>query len=227
MQNKISLNAFQLKMLAAALMLVDHIGYLLLPELPLLRLVGRLSFPLFAFMAANGYRHTASLNRYLLRLALFALLFQPLYAFCMSTDRLNIFATLFLGLLSIRAYQGLRLKLDGRAGLLAGLATALLIALAAYAVGADYGGYGVGLVFTAYVFWGRPALLCSAWLALSSLSFIPAAQLGVMQSWALLSLPLLFLYNGQKGRGWRWFFYAFYCLHIPALYLVRTILGFQ
>jgi len=225
MDQKISLTAFQLKLLAAASMLIDHIGYLLLPDLLALRLIGRLSFPLFAFMAANSYRHTSSLYRYLLRLALFALAFQPLYALCMSTDRLNIFATLFLGLLAIHAYQWLRQRLDGLPGLAAGIAAVLLIALAAQMAKADYGGYGVGLIVTAYVFFRRPLLLCCAWLALSSLCLMPWAHLSAMQIWALFALPLLFLYNGGKGRGWRWFFYAFYCLHIPALYIVKAILG--
>ena len=156
-------------------MLIDHIGYLLLPDLLVLRLVGRLSFPIFAFLAADSYGHTRSLGRYLLRLGLFALGFQALYAYCMATERLSIFATLFLGVAAIRAYHWLKERLKGQLGLALGLLAAVLIALAAQVLRADYGCYGVGLIFTAYVCRGKLLPLSCAWLALTSLALSPGA----------------------------------------------------
>ncbi len=223
MHRDCALNAFQLKLLAAALMLADHIGYLLLPELTMLRALGRLSFPLFAFMAANSYCHTRSVSRYLLRLALFAIFFQPIYSLCMATSRLNIFATLFLGLLAILAQDQLAAAIKGPIGLILGCLAVLPIALAAQILNTDYGFYGVALIVTAKMFYRQPLPLAGAWLAVNGLSFTGWAGLGPIQSLSLLSLPLIAAYNGKKGPGWRWFFYAFYCLHIPILYIVKLL----
>lgn len=63
-----------LKGLAAASMVVDHVGVVLLPQLWLLRCVGRLAFPIYAFFLAQGFRYTKSRAKYLARLAGFALL---------------------------------------------------------------------------------------------------------------------------------------------------------
>ena len=65
------LSAFSLKLLAAVTMVVDHIGAYLLPNVIILRIIGRLSFPLFAFFIAEGCRYTRNrLRRFLLVLGL-------------------------------------------------------------------------------------------------------------------------------------------------------------
>lgn len=225
MYQKPSLNAFQLKLIAAALMTVDHCGVLLWPDCEILRHIGRLSFPIFAFIMAESCRHTHSPWRLLLRLGLFALAFQPLYALCMDTRRFNILATLLLGALAVFLWQWLRRRLDGWPGQLAGGAAALLMALLAQWVNAEYGAYGVGLVFTAWACRQEPAQLLICWTALTGLAFLPGAVMGGDQILALLTIPLLLCYNGQRGRGWRWFFYAFYCLHIPLLYIIGQLIS--
>lgn len=60
------LNATQLKLIAAFTMLLDHAGALLFPEVMILRVIGRLAYPLFAFMIAEGCRHTRNKLRYFL-----------------------------------------------------------------------------------------------------------------------------------------------------------------
>lgn len=212
--------ANQLKLLACLFMLIDHCGYLLWPEAAMLRIVGRLAFPLFAFMIANGYRHTRSRKQYLLRLALFALLYQPVYSFCMQTDTLNIFATLALGLSAILADESLR----GRGWTWAGWLTATVIGVLAQVINADYGFYGVALIFTAERFFAQKEKLAISWLAINALPIIPFYPLSVLQVFSLLALPLIHTYNGERGGGSRWFFYAFYCLHIPALYAIRLLM---
>ena len=93
-QGKCGLSATALKYLACLFMLIDHIGLLLFPQIVVLRDIGRLAFPLFAFMLANGYRHTSNYWHYLLRLSLFAAGFQWFFPqllkyFCYHGSRPN------------------------------------------------------------------------------------------------------------------------------------------
>lgn len=72
MEQSKGLDGGTLKLIAAALMLIDHVGAILLPETVILRCIGRLAFPIFAFFIAEGYAHTRSFGRYLLRMAIWA-----------------------------------------------------------------------------------------------------------------------------------------------------------
>ena len=74
MERSRGLDGGALKGIAAALMLTDHVGAILLPEVLALRCVGRLAFPIFAFFIAEGYAHTRNFGRYIRRLAILAVL---------------------------------------------------------------------------------------------------------------------------------------------------------
>lgn len=74
----------QLKIIAMLSMLADHMGMILFPEVRLLRIVGRLAFPIFAFMIAEGCAHTRNRGRYLLQMAAVALVCQIAYAVAMA-----------------------------------------------------------------------------------------------------------------------------------------------
>ena len=214
------LNASQINLLGCLFMFIDHIGALLFPEQLWLRCLGRVSFPLFAFMLANGYRHTHDRGRYLLRLTAFGLLFQPLYAFCMQNGAWNIFLTLAAGMLAIMLHQACRQS--GRQWL--GLAAVAILALAAEVLHLEYGWYGIALIFTAHLYFEDFQQLAIAWLLLNLVILIPLSNISMVQVYSIFALLPLRVYNGERGRGGRWFFYFFYCLHIPALYILGRML---
>ena len=151
------MNALALKILAMVLMVLDHIGCIY--GNPILRAVGRLAFPLFAFLIANGFRHTHSVPKYALRLFVFALISEVPYdlftlnkvtlaSWCGVLPELrldNVFFTLLIGLCFLwlhDTYKKCGLKY---AKLLSAVTFFALAAVAGF-ISADYGAVGVAWV---------------------------------------------------------------------------------
>lgn len=105
---KFNLNTDFLKLLAAIIMLIDHIGAVLFPEIIILRIIGRISFPLFAYCLVVGFQYTSNIKKYALRLLLFSIVSQPIYVlvFNYSWSRLNIMPTIINGSNSSLLFKG-------------------------------------------------------------------------------------------------------------------------
>lgn len=216
------ISASGLKYLACLFMLIDHTGYLLFPHIALLRIIGRLAFPIFAFMIANGYLHTSSPAKYLLRLAVFAGVFQWFYGFMMADGRLSILFTLATGLGAVWLSD----TLDKRIAASWAAYGCQLLVLAAASVlaqvaGMDYGWYGVAMIYASWLFFDRFPLLAAAWALLTAAYVFVGGN--PHQLFSLAALAPLFFYNGKLGAGGKWFFYIFYAAHITVLYLLKII----
>lgn len=243
---------FWLKIVAVASMLLDHsLKILPLEELlPGLGLseggvllllnavapLGRIAFPLFAFCIAEGCVHTRRGRSYLLRLAGFGLLSELPFRLAFGIPPLefglrNVFFTLLLGACACMLYGELRGRGAGPASLLPPAACAL----AAELLGSDYGGLGVLLIFSAYVFQEKRGrlLAMSGVLAVLYLVQLPLSVQASGWDWAacvaywlfsLLGVGLLLFYNGRKGRGLKWGFYLFYPTHLLLLSLCSLFL---
>lgn len=213
------MSGFQLKLLAMLTMLIDHTGMVLFPELTWMRVVGRLAFPLYCFLLAEGAVHTRNIKRYLGRLLVFAVLSEIPYDLACSKVWFdpwgqNVFFTLFFGLAACAALQRLQEK-PVPALLLAG---ALL--LAAEPLFFDYGGFGVALVMVFYLCRANRAGGALAFIALNTgFSLLNGMQLQLAAPAA--AVPVL-LYNGKKGRAVnKWIFYGFYPAHLLLLFFLR------
>lgn len=208
------MTGFQLKLLAMLAMTADHIGAVFFPEIPLLRWIGRLAMPVLCFFIGEGLRHTRSPRRYLLRLTGFALLSELPFdlAFYGGIERghQNVYFTLALGLLALWAIQSRDME---------GWLLALTAALAAELLGCDYGMYGVLLILLLDRFHrARSEQLAGA--ALLNLAFFGLQT----QTLSLIALPLLWLYNGKRGRDDRRLFYLYYPAHLCVLGILRFVL---
>ena len=213
-----------MKWLALITMTIDHVGAILYPRLEGLRIIGRLSFPLFCYLLILGLETTRSVENYYIRLFIFALLSQvPYYlAFGLQPfDTLNIFFTLSSGLAFIHFYQKKRMLFT------------IFPVLASGILNFDYSIYGIILIFCMYLIRKDPELGTISMLLLNLLSMF----VWPLQFYSLLALPLILLHNGgylrvtrnSKGKGappgWRkYLFYAYYPLHLSALYLLRLYL---
>lgn len=212
------MSGFQLKLLAMLTMLIDHTGMVLFPELTWMRVVGRLAFPLYCFLLAEGAVHTRDIKRYLGRLLVFAVLSEIPYDLACSKVWFdpwgqNVFFTLFFGLAACAALQQLQEK-PVPVLLLVG---ALL--LAAELLFFDYGGFGVVLVMVFNLCRANRAGGALAFTALNTgFSLLNGMQLQLAAPAA--AVPML-LYNGKKGRAVnKWIFYGFYPVHLLLLFVL-------
>ena len=208
------MTGFQLKLLAMLAMTADHIGAVFFPEIPLLRWIGRLAMPVLCFFIGEGLRHTRSPRRYLLRLTGFALLselpFDLAFYGGIEWGHQNAYFTLALGLLALWAIQSRGME---------GWLLALTAALAAELLGCDYGMYGVLLILLLDRFHrARSEQLAGA--ALLNLAFFGMQT----QTLSWIALPLLWLYNGKRGRDDRRLFYLYYPAHLCVLGILRFVL---
>ena len=235
MERSRGLDGGALKCIAAALMLTDHVGAILLPEVPVLRCVGRLAFPIFAFFIAEGYAHTRDFGRYFRRLAILAVVseipFNLENGAVFDLTRQNVLFTFCLALLTLRGLEAL-----GRERGFGRWAGCGLVLAAGFAAGellrTDYGGWGV--VTVALLQLCRDGKYAKLWLllAMAAVNGLGMGSLTVpvfggempIQIFAVAALPVIWLYNGQAGpKGLRRAFYVFYPAHLLVLEGIRTL----
>lgn len=222
-----------LKLIAVIAMLVDHTALVLRDVFPaltvplltvfgkeltlyfLLRRIGRLAFPIYCFLIAEGFAHTRNRLRYLAQLLLFALLSEIPFNLILSGTLLypggqNVFFTLFFGGLMIFLYE--YAQEDFRKAV-----WMLLVLMVAAVANADYGLKGVALILLIYVFRSKPTLQVV-------LSY-PLLSGGIAAFAAFLPIHL---YNGQRGfirsKVLKYAFYVFYPAHMLILTLIRSLL---
>ena len=200
-----------------------------------LRGIGRFSFPAFCFLLVEGFYHTRSKAKYLRNLLIFAVISEVPFNLAIAGDLWsleyqNVFFTLAAGFVAIWIFEYWKRKgqteafpiggnsiLPGGHGVLYQLlqvVSVLIIALAAEWLHTDYGAVGVVVIFVLYAMHDRPVLgSVFAWIILS------------LSSWLeIFCFPFIFavmLYNGQRGRQAKFFFYVFYPVHLMVLVIVR------
>lgn len=228
------LSGSALKVLAMLTMLIDHTGAHLLRHygpatVPLFsfggssyslyrifRDIGRIAFPIFCFLLVEGFWHTHDRKKYGRNLLIFACISEIPWNLAQNStllypDKQNVFFTLFLGYLAFCAIDHFKEN-----ELLQLLCMAALFAASWY-LKADYG--WKGYVFLLIMFWlhdHKPAqaLIGSAWLSYewkACFAFLP-----------------INMYNGKRGfirgKGMKYFFYAFYPVHIAVIVVLRKLI---
>ncbi len=225
------LNGFHLKLIAICTMLIDHMGYTLFPGVMWLRCVGRVAFPIFCFLIAEGCVYTHDRKKYALRLLVFALLSEIPFNLMNSGmiwdpyDQ-NVLWTLLLGALVCWLMDWALKKCTPLSFVLTGA-----VMLAAYWLleigNTDYGGWGMLLVAAFYGVHRAPSGAVVKMIAQAfGLAFFSIGVMGgylSIELWSLAALVPIWLYNGQRGfsnKAVQYGFYAFYPVHILALSLI-------
>ena len=106
------MTSFVLKIIALISMVCDHTGYIIFGGFAFMNYIGRLAFPIFAFLITEGYIHTSNFKKYFSRLLIFAVISQLPYILLFNNGfTLNILFTLTLGLLTITVYEKINNKI--------------------------------------------------------------------------------------------------------------------
>ena len=235
-----------LHILAMALMLMDHLWATLLPAQEWLTCVGRLAFPIFAFMAVEGYFHTHDFKKYALRMLLFAVISEIPFDFMYGGTwfylvHQNVIWTLLMGLLGIRLMEAVREKQKTWVYLLVSVIVAIAGALLGTLCMVDYYGAGILTIFIFYFFrerkwWcllGQVAALYWVNVELLGGLMYPVHLFGMefeicQQGLALLALIPIWLYHGRQGyhsKPFQYICYAFYPVHMLILVLVLNYIN--
>jgi hypothetical protein len=213
-----------LKVIAVITMTIDHVGAILFPELLLLRVVGRLAFPLFCYLLVLGVESTTKLRDYLVRLLSFALVSQIPYFLAFEFnpfEQLNIFFTLFFSALAIRLFKKKSLLL-------------ILPVLAAVVFNSEGSIYGIAFVGCMMVLKEDTRLGALALFILNApFLLIQNDPFQLIQIISLAALPLIILHKHGWFRmvikaptssvyfSWKkYFFYLYYPLHLAVIYLI-------
>ena len=223
-----SLTGNQLKLIALITMTVDHAGVILFPKVQALRIIGRLAFPIYAFLIAEGCRHTRSMGRYFGTMAIFAAALQLFYFFYMGSLYQSVLVTFSMSIGLILLLRQDKLPPPAHGLLVCGgfltvlfLCEGLPYLLPGTDYYVDYGAIGVMLPVLAWMVDQQDLRLPVYALGLGLLS----AACGGIQWWCLGAVPLLALYNGQRGKeNFKYLFYIYYPLHLVVLYLIGFIL---
>lgn len=235
-----------LKILASVFMVIDHVGVILFPNIIWLRIVGRLGFPIFAYLIAEGARHTRSKWRHFLTMLGFALIIQIVYFIYKPSREMNVLVTFTLSLAVIYALENFKSALfSGKETTSKKLLTALLflgsvaaVSLLDHVLDLDYGAAGCMLpVFPALfttpkttdgkvpaifeMLDTKPIRILATALGTLALAFSD----GGIQYYGLCAIPLLFLYSEQRGKlKMKYFFYIFYPVHLLLIYAISLII---
>ena len=220
------LNGNALKLIAAFTMLLDHIGHILFPGVLWLRIAGRLAFPIYAFMSAEGCKYTRSKKRYLGLIALLAAIYQIVYYLFDGSLYFSILTTFSLSILTIYAME--EVKENPRPAAFWMLWGAVVgVWWLNQVLTIDYGFWGcMAPVFAALpsgTKYDRPVIRVAA---LGAALLLLCMDTSLIQPYSLLALPLLLCYNGKRGKwNMKYFFYIFYPVHLVILEGIAMLMG--
>lgn len=234
-----------LKLVAMLAMFCDHAGKMLLPQYPIMRIIGRLAFPIYAYCIAVGCVYTRNPLNYLKRILLLALISQPLYAVSLAHTNSKMFAVSFAEEPLRAAWTFYLNSWIGKPSILCTLAAGIILIwalrnkqivvflsalLLCWMVKGklDYGMKGITLMLLFYIFCTRrwlslPVVLAfMLWWGTGSGGYSLFGVRFGTQAFAVFALPLIYVHTNTGVRLPKWMFYTFYPAHLALIYALNT-----
>lgn len=223
------LNGAQLKYIAFTSMFIDHFNKAIITPFlsgtgPLnvitriFDILGRIAFPIFAFMIVEGFFKTKSRWKYLRNLLIFAIISEIPYdmfqsAVFINTWSQNILWGLALGLFTIMIIDKLKERIKKRpVWIFVSIIIVALSSLGSMLISADYEYYAIIIIYIYYLFYDKRLLA-------SGLSYLVI----IKEIYAILGFATVLLYNGEKGKQNKIFNYFFYPVHLLIFGIIRMV----
>ena len=230
-QKNFQLNSTQMKYIAFVSMFIDHFNKAIITSLlnyqqplvfisSLFDIIGRIAFPIFAFMIVEGFYKTNSRWKYLRNLLVFAVISEIPYDMFQSKVFINnrsqnIMWALALGLLTLIIIDKLKVKIKNKyIWIFVSVIIVAINAILATLLSFDYDYYSIIIIFILYIFYDKRFVG-------SLLSYLVI----IKEVYAILGFAIINLYNGEKGRQNKLFNYLFYPVHLLILGICRFCLG--
>ncbi|MBS5794599.1 MAG: hypothetical protein KIC92_07600 [Clostridiales bacterium] len=235
------MTSFYLKIIALITMFIDHIGSVIFPNHFWLRYIGRIAFPIYAFLISEGLKKTSNIKKYLINLLMLAVTSELFYDLCFNKNislfyKTNTVYTLFIASLSIYLYNKHSNIILKYLSLLLGLSIS-------YILKTDYDILGVLLIFIFYFLHNKYEYLIYGiiWVNikyLSNISYILQyifnkniylPNIYVINSlglylFTIVPFLIIMFYNNKKGKNLKYTFYVLYPLHLFILYIIKLFI---
>ena len=240
------LDANMIKIIAIIAMTIDHIAWLIFPGYPCeplpiaLHIIGRLTCPIMCYFIAEGYHYTKDVNKYTLRLFIFAIISHFAYIFASMDfvdfksfipfyygnvlNQTSVMWPLAWGLVMLRVAHSEKIKeaIKPLLIILICLITfpsdwSCIASLCILAFGTNRGNFKKQMLWMVF------------YVALYSVVYFFALDkvYGLIQMAVVLAIPVLALYNGQRGKNqavnkvMKWVFYIYYPLHLLVIGFIQ------
>ena len=234
-----------LKIIGAIFMLIDHIGYMFFPKIELLRVIGRLSFPIFAYMIAEGSYYTKHKLRYFIMVFILGVICQVAYELSGGGVETCVLITFALSILIVYALQFFKdtvfnenIKIIIKC---LSILPLIISVLGAFFIDKyiklDYGFFGALAPAFASLF-KKPKTNSSTFFNYLDNKIVSLISFGICllliaismgksrQFYSLLGLIPLIFYSGRRGQvNLKYFFYIFYPTHLAVLYLIQILIA--
>lgn len=243
---KAGLNSNWIKTIAIIAMTIDHIAWLMYPGYPrdilpvAMHIIGRITCPIMCYFIAEGYHHTKNISRYTRRLFVFAFVSHFAYVFFSADftgwksfvpfcdgrllDQTSVMWSLAWGLVMLRVANSEKIR-ENMKPLLVILICLITFAsdwsciasLCILAFGTNRGNFRKQMCWMVF------------YVAMyAAVYFLSLDRIyGLLQMAVVLAIPVLRLYNGQRGENskinhaMKWLFYSYYPLHLFVMGLIR------
>ena len=228
-KNMKGINGAQLKYIAFASMFIDHFNKAIITPFltgtgpmviitTIFDILGRIAFPIFAFMVVEGFFKTKSQWKYLRNLLIFAVISEIPYDMFQSAEFVNTWSQnilwgLALGLFTIMVIDKLKDYIKKRPlWISVSLLIVALSSLGSMLISSDYEYYAIIIIYLYYLFYDKKLLA-------SGLSYLVI----IKEIYAILGFATVLFYNGEKGKQNKIFNYLFYPVHLLIFGIIRMV----
>lgn len=219
-------------------MFIDHTAWLFIPTTSLLgqamHFLGRTTAPVMCFFISEGYHYTKNIRKYLGRMCIFAIISHFAFAFYKNGDffsksKESVIATLTLSLLAVCVVNSEKINKAFK--------LPIILLIIQIAEKCDWGKWAVLFTLTFELARGNRKNQIIGYSMIASIYVLPVVLsvtkgldvflLNIFRLGVFLPIPLLMLYNGEKGGGknTKWIFYIFYPAHLILLQLINLKYG--